>query len=266
MKRSALFCSAVLLALLTALPACAKDKDKAEHVKFQFNGKDREYLVQIPGSAAPNTPLPVVVLIHDQGDYDTGPMGMWKSYASHEGFMIVSPEATSNTMWNYQIDGPEFLHAVLLDVNKKHPIDPTKVYLFGGDTGGVFAVPVGFLDSQDWGAVCGIRIIVPTEDYSYFSHAVRKIPIQVWVGDSDDDHPLRVMTLEHDAFVKAGFPFDLRIIPNSEGNYGKVYDQVNESCYKFFMKNPIPAPGAPYLVQAGAGAAAPAATPAAAPK
>ena len=67
------------------------------------------------------------------------------------------------------------------------------------------------------------------------------------------------MALEHDAFTQAGFPFDLKIIPNSPGSYGGgVIDQVNQGCYNFFLKNPLPAPGAPYL-------ASPAAAPAAAP-
>lgn len=258
MNRCPLVLTAAVLALASALPACAKDKDKVEHVKFQFNGKDREYLVQIPSSAAPTAPLPAVMLIHDQGGWASDPMGLWHSYASRQGFIVVSPEATSNTMWNSQVDGPDFLHAVLADVNKKHPIDPTKVYLFGGETGGIYAIPVGIYDSQDWGAVCSIRAIVPTDDYNLFPHAQRKIPFQVWVGDNDDDHPLRVMSLEHDAFTKAGFPFDLKIIQNSSGTYANVYDEVNEGCYKFFLKNPIPAPGAAYL-------AAPAPAPAAAP-
>jgi poly(3-hydroxybutyrate) depolymerase len=257
MKHSALWFTAALLALGSALPACAKEKDKVQNIKFDFNGKQRTYLVQIPDSAAPTAPLPVVMLIHAQGDYDSGPMSMWKSFASREGFIVVSPEATSNTMWNSQVDGPDYLHAVLADVNKKHPIDPTKVFMFGDDTGGIYAMAVGIYDSQDWGAVCTEHAIVSTDDYQLFPHAQRKIAFQDWVGDSDDDHPLRVMSLEHDAFVKAGFPFDLKIIMNSSGTYGNVYDQVNEGCYHFFMQHPLPAPGASYLA-APAAAAAPA--------
>jgi hypothetical protein len=44
------------------------------------------------------------------------------------------------------------------------------------------------------------------------------------------------MANEHDAFVKAGFPFELKIIPNSSGTYNNVVDQVNEGSWKFFTK------------------------------
>ena len=265
MKRFTLLFSAALLALLTALPACAKDKDKVEHVKFQFNGKQRDYSVLIPSSAAPTAPLPVVMLLHYQGGWASDVMGLWHGFASRQGFIAVAPESTNNTMWDSRSDGPDFLHAVLLDVQKKHPIDPTKVFMFGDDTGGNYAIEVGLYDSQDWGAICAEHAIIATTNYDLFQHAERKVPFQVWVGDSDDDHPLRVMALEHDAFVKAGFPFDLKIIQNSSGTYGNVYDEVNEGCWNFFVKNPLPAPGAPYLVNA-ASAPAPAAAPAAPPK
>jgi poly(3-hydroxybutyrate) depolymerase len=258
MKRIVLLLSVCFLALLCALPALAKDKDKAQTIHFQFDGKDRTYLVLIPGGAPPTAPLPTVLLLHWQGGWASDTMGMWKGKAGREGFIVVAPEATSNTMWDNKVDGRDFLHAVMLDVNRKHPIDPTKVFMFGDDSGGNYAYAIGLLDSQNWGAVCAEHAVVPTDYYKLFPHAERKIAFQDWVGDSDDDHPLRVMALEHDAFTQAGFPFDLRIIQNSSGSYGNVYDEVNDGCYNFFMKHPLPAPGAAYLVSQAPAAAAPA--------
>jgi hypothetical protein len=259
MKRAALALSAVLLALMTVLPAFAKDKDKVETVKIDVNGQQRSYLVLIPSSAAPTAPLPAVLLLHYQGGWDTDVMGAWKGFASRQGFIAVAPESKNNTMWDSRVDGPDYLHAVLADVNKKHPIDPTKVYLFGDDSGGIYGYEVGLFDSPNWGAVCAEHAIMDTANYSLFKHAERKQAFQDWVGAEDDDHPLRVMALEHDAFTSAGFLFDLKIIPNSTGSYGgSVLDEVNEGCYHFFMAHPLPAPGAAYL-------ATPAATPAPAP-
>lgn len=258
MKRIARLLSAGSLALLCALPALAKDKDKVQVVKFDFNGKQRQYSLLTPESASPTAPLPAVVLLHSQGGWASDVMGLWHNFASRQGFIAIAPESTSNNMWDSRYDGPDFLHAAVLDAAKKHPIDPTKVYLFGPDSGGIYGIAVGIYDSQDWGAVCSINAIVPSDDYKLFPHAERKTAFQVWVGDTDDDHPLRVMALEHDAFAQAGFPFDLKIMQNSEGNYGNVYDRVNEGCYNFFMKNPLPAPGAAYLASQAPAAAAPA--------
>ena len=256
MKRIALLLSVCFLGLLCVLPAQAKEKDKVQTIHFQFNGKDRSYLLMVPNSAAPTAPLPTVLLIHAQGGYDTDIMGAWKAKASREGFMVIAPESTNNTMWDSRVDGPDYLHAVVQDVNAKHPIDPTKIYMFGDDSGGNYAFEVALFDSLNWGAACSEHAVVPTEAYSLFDHAQRKIPFQTWVGDNDGDHPLRTMALEHDAFTKAGFLFDLRIIQNSTGSYGgDVVDQVNDGCYNFFMKQPLPAP-APQLANAPAAAPA----------
>lgn len=255
MRRFAPLLSVCFLALLSALPALAKDKVQTIH--FDFNGKQRSYLLLIPGSAAPTAPLPAILLLHYQGGYDTDVMGLWHNFASLQGFIAVAPESTSNNMWDSKVDGPDFLHAVLADANKKHPIDPTKVFMFGDDSGGNYGYEVGLFDSQNWGAVCAEHAIIPTGAYSLFKDAQRKIAFQDWVGSEDQDHPLRNMNLEHDAFTGAGFEFDLRIIPNSPGTYGNVYDHVNEGCYNFFMKHPLPAPGAAYLANQ-APAAAPA--------
>jgi poly(3-hydroxybutyrate) depolymerase len=252
------FALALLVSLLAVLPASAKPKDKVDHVNFTFKGKQRTYSVQIPTAPDPAKPLPLVMLLHSQGGWASDVMGLWHNFASHEGFIVVAPESMVNTMWDSTVDGPEYLHAILLDVAKKHPIDPTRVYLFGDDSGGIYGIEIGIVDSQNWAATCARASIIDTSNYALFKHAQYKEPFEVWVGDNDADHPLRVLALEHDAFTKAGFPFDLKIIPNSPGSYGNVYDEVNDGCYKFFTEHPLPAPGAAYLTTApGATAATP---------
>lgn len=247
MKRFALFVPVVVLALLSALPACAKDKDKVDKVTFQFDGHQRSYAVMIPSAVPATQPIPAVLLLHYQGGWASDVMSVWHNFASRQGFIVVAPESVNNTMWDSKLDGPEFLHAVMADVNKKHPIDPTKVFIFGDDSGGNYGYLIGLFDSENWGAACAEHAIIPTANYDLFKHATHKTAFQDWVGDTDDDHPLRVMALEHDAFTQAGFVFDLKIIQNSSGAYPNVYDRVNEGCYNFFMAHPLPAPGATYL-------------------
>ncbi len=257
MKRAALPACAVLLLLACAGSALAKDKDKVDKVNFQFDGHQRMYSVMIPNSAAPTAPLAAVVLLHAQGGWASDVMGLWHSFASHAGFIVIAPESLSNTLWDSKVDGPPFLHAVLADVNQKHPIDPAKVYLFGETSGGVYALAVGLYDAQSWGGTCVHAAVLDPSNYGLFQHAAWKEPFQVWVGDNDADSPIHMMTNERDAFKAAGFPFDLKVIPNSDAAYGNVYDEVNEGCWKFFQQHQIPANlAAPF---APAAAAAPAA-------
>jgi poly(3-hydroxybutyrate) depolymerase len=235
MKRCISLLPAFLLLLFAALPAAAA-KDKPEHDTFTFDGQKRDYLYQIPAAADPSKPLPAVVLIHDQGGYDTDIMGSWKGLASNRGFIAIAPEALHNTLWNTQTDGPAYLHAVVDEVAKKHPIDRTRVYLFGVSGGGIYALAIGIYDANYWAATAVHAAILDPSNYSLFAHAPRKEPFEDWVGDQDADHDLRMMTNQHDAFVKAGFPFEVHIIPNSSGSYGNVLDEVNDGSWKFFTK------------------------------
>jgi len=234
MKRCISLLPALLL-LLANLPASAA-KDKPVHDTFTFDGQKRDYLYQVPVAADATKPLPAVVLIHDQGGYDTDIMGSWKGIASNRDFIVIAPEALHNTLWNTQTDGPAYLHAVVDEVNKKHPIDRSRVYLFGVSGGGLYALAIGIYDANYWAATAVHAAILDPSNYSLFAHAPRKEPFEDWVGDQDADHDLRMMTNQHDAFVKAGFPFELHIIPNSSGSYGNVLDEVNDGAWKFFTK------------------------------
>ena len=240
MKRPALPACALLLSLVCAGSALARDKDKVDHINFQFNGHQRTYSVMIPSAAAPTAPLAAVVLLHAQGGWASDVMSLWHSYASHAGFIVIAPESLSNTLWDSKVDGPDFLHAVVSDVNTKHPIDPHRVYLFGETSGGVYALAVGLFDAQSWGGTCVHAAVLDPSNYGLFQHAAWKEPFQEWVGDNDADAPIHMMTNERDAFKAAGFPFDLRVIPNSDAAYGNVYDEVNEACWKFFQQHQIP--------------------------
>lgn len=253
MQRSLSLIAVLLLLPLATLPAAAKAKDKPESGNFTFDGQQRTYGYQIPAAADPNTPLPVVVALHDQGGWASDMMGSWKGLASQRGFILIAPESLHNTEWNSQVDGPAYLHAVVDDIAKKHPVDRTRVYLFGLLGGGVYATAVALYDSTYWAATSVHAAILDPANYALFAHAARKEPFEDWVGDGDGNHDMREMTNQHDAFVKAGFPYELHVIPNSSGTYWNVVDTVNEGSWKFFTKY--------HLDAAPQTAAAPASTP-----
>lgn len=239
MKRAVLLVTSAAMAMMVTVPALAKSKDKVENEKFTFNNQSRQYSVQIPSSADATKPLPVVVLLHDQGGWASDVMSRWKNYASHTGFIVVAPEALSNTMWNSQTDGPAYLHAVVDEVNKLHPVDRNRVYLWGQGGGGTYAMALGLYDSQYWAATSVDAGILDPTNYSLFQHAVRKEPFQLWVGDQDPNLSMNNCTNEEEAFKKAGFPFDLKVLINNSGVYTDNYDAINEGSWKFFEKHQL---------------------------
>lgn len=236
MRRCTPLLVALVVSLLLPVAASAKAKDKPERATFTFDGQQRTYTYQIPAAADPAKPLPAVVLLHAQGGWASDVMGAWKGLASQRGFIAIAPESLSNSQWDSQVDGPAYLHSVVEEVNKKHPIDRSRIYLWGLGSGGVYALAIGLYDANFWAATAVHAAIMDPSNYTLFAHSPRKEPFEDWVGDNDGNISPRMMSNQHDAFVKAGFPFEVHIIPNSSGTYGNVMDEVNDGSWKFFTK------------------------------
>ena len=168
---------------------------------------------------------------------------MWHQLASQEKFIIIAPESLSNMIWDSKVDGPDYLHAVVAEVAKKHPIDQRRVYLFGESTGGVYATAVGLFDSQYWAATAVHDAKLDASNYSLFKYAQRKEPFALWLGDRDPNLKVDEAQNEKEAFTAAGFPFLLKVMVFSNGEYGGNYDQVNEGAWKFFQQYQLPGPG-----------------------
>jgi poly(3-hydroxybutyrate) depolymerase len=244
MKRFTVVLSAVLLVLICMTPAFARKKkdkgDKGARGTFTFQGHQRTYVYQVPDNISAKTPVPAIVLIHAQGAWASSIFKYWNSYASQLGIVIIAPEALSNTNWVSTTDGPDFLHAVVAEVNKVHAIDPRRVYLFGNETGGAYAMAVGLYDSTFWAATAVHQGILSPSNYFLFEHAEYKEPFALFMGTRDRSLSVNLALNERDAFKAHGFPFLLKVDSFATGAYENNYDQVNEGAWKFFSKYELP--------------------------
>jgi poly(3-hydroxybutyrate) depolymerase len=253
-KRSSVLLLAALLVATIPLPAGAKakgkekEKDKVDRLSVQYNNKSRDCYYQIPSAADAKTPLPAVVLVHNQSNYATQMTKYWHDYASQEGFIIIAPESLTYAEWTGADDGPPFFHACVAAVDKLHPIDPGRLYIFGQRGGGVYAMFLGLYDSNYYAAIAVHGAIMDAANFAgAMKTARRKIPIALWMGDRDPLITVGNAENEHDAFKAGGFPFELHVMPFTAGGYEGVADEVNEQVWKFFQENPLPgaAPAAP---------------------
>jgi len=230
--------AAALLALtMLALPAAAKDK--VERLSFPYAGHTRTYYCFIPAEAP--GPLPVIVLLHGSNQNGSELTGPWHDYAAHEHIILVAPDSLQPPVWSYDNDPPAFLHAVVEQAAALHPVDPHRIYLFGHSGGGVYALALAILDGGYFAAVGAHAATLPAVANDFFSHAPRKTPVMLWVGDSDPGVPVAEAENTRDAFAAHGFPVHLTVIPN----HGHVYDEesgygINRQAWDFFEKNPLP--------------------------
>ena len=191
----------VLLAVLVPFwlsGACAnastensgKDSHGASWESFQFAGLRRNYTLLAPSSAAA-APAPLLVLLH--GSYGSGAamVSSWTSLAEQEGIVLVGPDAREREAWQLRADGPQFIRAVIDNVAAKHPIDRTRIYLFGNSGGAVYALMLSMLESQLFAATAIHAGAWRTpNELRAVPYAKRKIPIAIFIGDQDEYFPL----------------------------------------------------------------------------
>jgi len=204
---------------------------------FEFAGLKRSYALFAPASAAA-APAPLLVLLH--GSYGSGDamVGWWTSIAEQEGIVLVGPDAREREAWQLRADGPQFIRALIDTVAAKHPIDRTRIYLFGSSGGAVYSLTLSMLESQLFAATAihAGAWRAPNE-FRAVPYAKRKIPIAIFIGDKDEYFPLFAVRKTQSALEQAGHPVSVTVIPGHNHPYANVVAEVNRSAWEFMKAN-----------------------------
>jgi len=220
----------------TSIPASTGDTKYT----FEFAERTRAYYCFIPNDQGP---LPVVVLLHGSGRNGQVMIDAWRSLAEKEHFIIVAPDASDSSGWSVKIDSPEFLHAVVDQIKARHPIDASRVYLFGHSAGAVHALVFAIIDSHYYAASAVHAGAIPLGyEKLLFSLADRRMPIAIWVGDQDPLFHIETVTSTKRLFETHGFPVELTVVPNHDHNYYAISDEVNLQAWEFLKKSRLNGP------------------------
>lgn len=127
---------------------------REQEVSFEFGGRTRRYLMQVPAGADAALGLPLVLVLHGGGgnaEFARDATG-FAELASREGFLAVFPDGTGVLRsklltWNsgglpvyaveQDVDDVGFLRAVVADVQRRVPVDPERVFAVGHSNGGM---------------------------------------------------------------------------------------------------------------------------------
>jgi poly(3-hydroxybutyrate) depolymerase len=131
-----------MCAFLVTIPASAKDK--ITKLSFEFRGHARVLYVIVPEK---QSPMPVVVLLHGSGHNGEIMAQAWRDLAAREGFIVAAPDAYGSAGWGSSVDPPELFQAVVDQVNAIHPVDESRIYLFGHSAGAAYALFLAVIDS-----------------------------------------------------------------------------------------------------------------------
>ena len=220
----------------------APAREMATKNTFLYTGKPRTFYTFVPEVEGP---LPLVLLLHGSGRTGQVMVDAWAALASREHFIVAAPDAFDSAAWSIQADPPDFLHAVVEQVKAKHPVDESRIYLFGHSAGAEYALILAILDSHHFAATAVHAGVLQPENYRQFAHAGRRMPIAIWVGDRDLFFPLDQVTATKKEFESNGFPFELDVIPHHDHNYYVISDDVNRKAWDFLKLKQLNQPEAP---------------------
>lgn len=226
-------CIALLCLGLLAIPASAKEKQKVTQFTFKFNQDTRTVYAVIPER---DGPLPLVILLHGSGRNGEIMASLWKDLAMREGFMIVAPDAHDPAFWDSRKDPPEFFPALVGEMQSRHPVDRSRVYLFGHSAGAAYGLFLAIIDSDLFAATAVHAGSLQANPNGLFEQAKRKMPIAIWVGDRDQSFPLQTVRETKQFFDTHGYNLELSVIPAHDHNYYAISDEINAKAWNFLKK------------------------------
>ncbi|SPF33008.1 Poly(3-hydroxybutyrate) depolymerase (modular protein) [Candidatus Sulfotelmatobacter kueseliae] len=224
-------------ALAVAGLSLAQTGAKPAKETLNFGGEGRTYYVFAPSGLS--EPAPVILLLHGSGHDGLSLIDSWQELAQQERMVLVAPDSSDAGEWDDRNDSPDFLHAVLKQVESKYAVDRRRVYLFGQSAGAVYALYVSIVESEYFAATAIQGGYLPASNFKLIDSAKRKIPISIWVGTNDASFPLSQVTATRDAFNARGFTVELHEIPAHDGNYNAAAGEVNGAAWKFLSTNKL---------------------------
>jgi poly(3-hydroxybutyrate) depolymerase len=196
----------------------------------------RTYVLCLPEQTKPN--LPVLLLLHGSGGSGASIASLWKDFAVRESIILVAPDALRNEAWHLKEDGPDFLHAIVNEVQTRTAADRRRLYLFGQSGGAVYALTLAMLESQYFAAVAihaGAWRTPP--EFKVMQFARRKIPLKIIVGDRDEYFHASFVHRTDDALKAGDFPVELEVVPGQHHGFTpEIAAATEDSAWRFLTR------------------------------
>jgi poly(3-hydroxybutyrate) depolymerase len=235
-----------LVAAVTVLAALSAHSAQAEidQHSFEVAGLRRSFYLYSPVEVA-GAARPLLVVLHGSYGKANEMAKLWIDLAQAQGFIVVAPIARQPAAWQIRADGPAFIHALVDEVGRLHPIDRRRLYLFGHSGGAVYALTLAMLESEFFAATA-VHAGAWREPKEFIAvpYAKRAIPVAIFVGDRDEYFSLQDVRKTHEALQTAGHPSNLTIISGHTHNYARAADAVNRAAWNWLKVYSSSAPPA----------------------
>jgi poly(3-hydroxybutyrate) depolymerase len=229
------------IATIASIAATA-EPGKITKATFTVGDESVTYFLYIPKGAPPQTPAPLLLLLHGSGRNGRIMVDEWKKLADKEGVVLLAPNARDPLAWYIPGDGPGLVCALVDDVQKSLSLSRRRTYIFGHSAGAVFALNLAMFESEYFAAVAvhAGAWRSPT-DLALPTYALRKIPTAIFVGDRDRFFPVADVEATVAALRKQGIPTEVDIIKGHDHNYYVVSSRINQSAWAMLKQHELEA-------------------------
>ncbi|HJZ82804.1 MAG TPA: alpha/beta hydrolase-fold protein [Pyrinomonadaceae bacterium] len=224
--------------MLAATPAFGQEIQKEI---TNLGGKARAYYLFVPDKLSKVQPAPLLLLLHGSGRNGFSLVDKWKDLAKKEGIILVGPDAINTQMWQTPVDGPDFFHDLITELQTKYPIDPHRMYVFGHSGGASFALYMALYESEYFAATAIHAGALNKGDSVIVKQARRKIPIYIAVGTVDRSFPLEDVRATRDLLNSNGFDAQLTEMPGHDHWYYDLAPKINAAAWTFLKQQKLAA-------------------------
>ena len=174
---------------------------------------------------------PAVLLLHGSGDSPRPMVDAWHGLAKKEGIVLIAPELPLRK--DFEAIAPRVFHCEVEDARKVAAIDPARIYVFGNSMGGYLAYDALAFESDYFAGVAVHAMGIAPEYDGILDHARRKLPVAIFIGDSDPLVSLPSVRRTRELLERRGFAVHYVELKHHDHNYYGLSSQVNAEAWRF---------------------------------
>jgi predicted esterase len=211
----------------------------SHNVKIKVNGKEREYVLKVPGWAASGKAASLVVLLHGTNSRPQYMLMHWSPVAGR-GAILAAPWALSGKWLVGEAeskDDPQFVLDMIEQIKKRYNIALQHIYIAGHSRGGFFTFTLG-VQYGDLFAACGLL----AGGYSgYVNPSERKAPFYIYIVERDPSVPVSSARKARDVLKENGHEVKYHEVPGGGGTAAdhELTRACCQECWDFFKKHKL---------------------------
>lgn len=200
--------------------------------KYQYH-----YLLYAPQRTAAQ---PAIHILRGAGDQPDPMIEAWKSLAKKEGITLIAPALPRVPA--FEDVAPQVFRCIIKDAKKNVLLDPQRIYIFGHSMGGYLGYDAAMLQSNYF-AAAAIHAMGISEDYYWIvGRAERKMPVAIYIGDSERPDLYDKARKTRDLLLKENFTVHFVELRELDHNYYALSDKINEDAWNFLKDKKLPNP------------------------